>query len=302
MTVGDAIQRYLLYVKTERRMSPATYTVYESELNAFAAFLNGQGIDNVEDIIPQVPRMWQMQCAEQGKAPRSILRMLSSLRGWCRYCRRMGWIHVDFMAKTVSPKCPKSLPVFFREHDAEQIYNQQLFPDTFEGCRDQLILQLLYETGMRRGELVMLCIDAIDVGSATIKVLGKRNKERYIPIENELLQNILHYITLRNELPCEDNRLIVGVNGKPCTGSQIYSVVRKYMSFANADKISPHVFRHSFATHILNQGGDIIAIKELLGHSSLAATEVYTHVSREHLKEAYNHAHPRAGGNGKSQK
>ena len=171
-----------------------------------------------------------------------------------------------------------------------------LFPETFEGIRDSLIIELFYETGMRRAELVGLCDNSIDFENNTIKVLGKRNKERIIPIGIELKQNILYYLDVRyNTIKCDSEKFFVSEKGNPITAKKVGDIVKKYMSLvSNADRISPHILRHSFATHLLNNGADINAIKELLGHSSLAATQVYTHNTIEKLKKIYKSAHPRA--------
>ena len=158
-----------------------------------------------------------------------------------------------------------------------------------------MLLQLLYETGIRRAEVVGMKESSIDFSAKTLKVLGKRDKERIIPLENELLHNIKCYFSLKKENNLENESFFVRKNGKPFKAFDVYQVVKKYMTlFSNADKISPHVFRHSFATHMLNDGANISAIKELLGHTDLAATEIYTHVTRQHMKEVYTHTHPRA--------
>lgn len=295
MKTAEAISLYLDYAVTQRRMSPLTLKAYREELERFDGYLQRLGITDVEDITCREPRQWQASCMQDGAAPRSILRMLAALRGWHKYMRRRGWVETDFMAKVSSPKVPKTQPTFFKEREVERIYDADIFPDTFDGKRDRLLLRLLYETGMRRSEAAGLRLSAIDYSARTIKVLGKRNKERYVPVEDELLKTISDFVALRSTLPCIDDHLFVSENGSPVNGNKIYSIVRRYMSaLSNADHISPHVFRHSFATHILNRGGNIDAIKHLLGHSSLDATEIYTHVTREHLRQAYRHAHPRS--------
>lgn len=295
MKTAEAISLYLDYAATQRRMSPLTLKAYREELERFDGYLQRLGITDVEDITCREPRQWQASCMQDGAAPRSILRMLAALRGWHKYMHRRGWVETDFMAKVSSPKVPKTQPTFFKEREVERIYDADIFPDTFDGKRDRLLLRLLYETGMRRSEAAGLRLSAIDYSARTIKVLGKRNKERYIPVEDELLKTISDFVALRSTLPCIDDHLFVSENGSPVNGNKIYSIVRRYMStLSNADHISPHVFRHSFATHILNRGGNIDAIKHLLGHSSLDATEIYTHVTREHLRQAYRHAHPRS--------
>ena len=199
------------------------------------------------------------------------------------------------MAKVSAPRQPKRLPIFFKEGELEHLYDEGLFPDDFIGRRDRLMLRMLYETGIRRSELAGLKVQEVDFSSLTIKVLGKRNKERIIPIESELAHNISEYIALKEQEKGASEWLFVGRKGGQITPQDIYLTVKKYMPLlSNADRISPHVFRHSFATHILNEGGNIQAIKELLGHEKLETTEIYTHVTREHLKEVYSTAHPRA--------
>ena len=190
---------------------------------------------------------------------------------------------------------PKRLPVFFKESETEHLYDEGLFGTDFTGRRDALMLRMLYETGMRRSELAGLRESSVDFHNLTVKVLGKRNKERLVPIENELAHNISEYIALKRQTVGENEWLFVNAKGRQVSPQTVYQVVRKYMTgLSSADRISPHVFRHSFATHILAEGGNIQAIKELLGHENLATTEVYTHVTREHLKEEYRHAHPRS--------
>ena len=190
---------------------------------------------------------------------------------------------------------PKKLPIFFREAEVAHIYDAGLYPDTFEGERDKLLLRILYETGIRRAEVVGLTESSVDLSAQTIKVLGKRNKERVIPIEFELSHTIANYLTLKHQMSTYDEALLVDAKGRALKYSHVHTIVKRYMSvLSNADRISTHVFRHTFATHMLKEGANIDAIKELLGHSSLDATEVYAHVTLEHLKDTYRHAHPRA--------
>ena len=249
-------------------------------------------------------REWQMGLMNDGEAPGTILKQLAALRAWFKYLRRQGFYDRDIMAKVVPPKLPKRLPVFFRESEVERIYSD-MFPHTYDGEMERLVLRMLYETGMRRSELAMLRLGGIDLSAKSVKVRGKGNKERIIPIENELAQNISRFLALREkkieELKCADeryeatDRLLINGKGRAVSDGMIYLIVKRYMSpISTAERVSPHVFRHSFATHMLNEGANIDAIKELLGHSDLGTTEVYTHVAREHLKETYKHAHPRA--------
>lgn len=304
MKIDEAINRFAKYISVEKRLAATTVQYYVDEVKRFAQYLKLAEIENIEDITAQEVRQWQMSLLEDGEAPGTVIKQIASLRAWFKYLRKQGWLDTDIMARITPPKRPKRLPIFFRESEVEKIYND-IYPEGYDGELHKLVLRLLYETGMRRSELANLPLSSIDLTNKTLKIRGKRNKERFVPIENELANNISRYITLRNkrveELKLEGNaveendHLLLNNRGKAVSDYAIYTIVRHYMDMlSNAERTSPHVFRHSFATHMLNEGANIDAIKELLGHSDLAATEVYTHVTREHLKETYKHAHPRA--------
>ena len=294
MKLRRAIEAYLEHLATEQRRSPNTIITYRTVLEDFANYLEAQDIHSVSEITSNEIRDWQASHAEAGDAANTILKRLTTLRSWFTYMRRQKWVKKDVMAKVSKPKRPHPLPIFFREKEVEKIYNAGLFPDDFEGERDKLLLRILYETGIRRSETIGLTEASIDLRNLSIKVLGKRNKERVIPIENELAQSIQVYLEHKHLLPQYDQQLFVNAKGEAINSHKVYAIVRKYMSaISNADRISPHIFRHTFATHMLNEGANINAIKELLGHASLTATEIYTHVTREHLKDVYKHAHPR---------
>lgn len=303
MKIAEAIQHFADYVATERRLSPTTLHYYVGEVENFGRFLASQQIFDLEEVEAREVRAWQMSLIEAGEAPGTVIKQIAALRAWFKYLRKQKYYDRDIMSKITPPKAPKRLPIFFRESEVEQIYGE--FPDTFQGEMEKLVLRMLYETGMRRSELAMLTVASVDLSALSIKVLGKRNKERIIPIENELAQNIIRYLALRESVLAEKcaehpnveptNRLLITEKGRPVSDGMVYKIVERYMSpISRAERTSPHVFRHTFATHMLNEGADINAIKELLGHSSLNSTEIYTHVSREHLKETYKHAHPRA--------
>lgn len=297
MKIDHTIEAFINYISTERRLAAATVEVYSDTLAQFANLLERLEIEEIEQVTAREVRQFQMELMDRGMAPATVGKMLSAMSTWFKFLRRQKWVTTDVMAKITYPKLPKHLPVFYRESEVEKIYTlgEELFGNDFVGVRDQLILKVLYETGMRRAELVGLTEASFDLTGNTVKVLGKRDKERYIPIENELVHNIRHYLTLKREINACSDTFFVQPDGRPMSMQHVYAVVKRYMSqISNAEKISPHVFRHSFATHMLNEGADIDAIKELLGHANLGVTEIYTHVSREHLKEAYKHAHPRA--------
>lgn len=292
--ISEAIERYITYVSTERRLSAGTVGNYSADLEDLQRFLEPYGIDDVDELTAREVRAWQMEHMERHEAVGTVKRRLSTVRSWLRYLRRYGMVDTDIMAKVSSPRQPKRMPVFFKENETEHLYDEGVFGNDFWGRRDALMLRMLYETGIRRSELVGLKEGAVDMSALTLKVLGKRNKERYIPIESELAHNISEYIALKEQTVGPTEWLFVGKRGARIGVSQVYNVVQRYMKgLSNADRISPHVFRHSFATHILSEGGDLEAIRQLLGHEDLSTTEVYTHVTREHLKEVYRQAHPR---------
>lgn len=302
--IETAIRYFADYVATEKRLAASTRRYYVGEVERFGRYLEAQKIEEVDEVEAYHVRDWQMELMSAGEAVGTVLKQLAALRAWFKYLRRQGYCERDIMAKITPPKTPKRLPVFFREKEVERIY-ADMFPHTFDGEMEKLVLRMLYETGMRRSELAMLRLGGLDLSAGSIKVRGKGDKERIIPIENELAQNISRFLTLREEkieeLKCADehyeetDRLLINGKGRAVSDGMIYLIVKRYMSpITTAERVSPHVFRHSFATHMLNEGANIDAIKELLGHSDLGTTEVYTHVAREHLKETYKHAHPRA--------
>lgn len=302
--IDEAIQRFTDYVSSERRLAEGTVRYYISEVERFGRYLYSQDIHLIEEISAQDVRSWQMSLMEEGEAAGTVTKQIAALRAWFKFLRKKGYTDTDIMVKITPPKRAKRLPIFFREDEVEQIYDD-IYPNDYDGELDKLVLRMLYETGMRRSELANVTLGNINLDELTIKVRGKRNKERIIPIEDELAHNISRFIALRNTMVeklkakkptvANTDRLLVNSKGRVVSDGMIYLIVEKYMApRSNAERTSPHVFRHTFATHMLNEGANIDAIKELLGHSDLAATEVYTHVTREHLKDTYKHAHPRA--------
>ena len=294
MKLEESIERFRDYIATERRMAAGTVHNYCADLEDLARYVAALGVEDLEQLEASDIRAWEMEHLNRKEAAGTVKRRLASVGSWLRFLRHQGLFDRDLMAKVSAPRVPKRLPVFFRESETEHLYDEGLFDNDFTGQRDKLLLRMLYETGIRRSELTGLKESSVDLGALTVKVLGKRNKERIIPIENELAHNISEYITLKHQNGYEGEWLFVNGRGEQMTGNGVYYVVKKYMTgLSHADRISPHVFRHSFATHILDEGGNIRAIQELLGHESLSTTEQYTHVTREHLKEVYRHAHPR---------
>ena len=301
MKIDESITAFINYIAVERRLSALTVESYSAVLSDFSTYLASCDINEVEQLDALAIREWQMQLMEQGNQPRTVKQRLSALRSWHRYLRKMQWIDKDPFLKISAPKADKKLPIFYKESEVEQLYRADLFSDDYIGWRDKIMLRMLYETGMRRAELVGLTESSIDFSGQTVKVLGKRNKERFIPLQQEMLQSIRQYLDIKHkEENGEQAALFLTSGGKPINNETIAAVVKQYMGpISQADRISPHIFRHTFATEMLNEGANIDAVKELLGHASLDATEIYTHVTREHLKEAYKHAHPRSGKNRK---
>lgn len=296
MKIEESITAFINYITVERRLSRLTVESYSHVLNEFAQYLSQQMIDEVEQIDTNSIRQWQMMLMEQGNQPRTVRQRLSALRSWHRYLRRMQWAKQDPFLKIKAPKTDKKLPIFYKEQEVEQLYRADLFGDDYISWRNKIMLRMLYETGMRRAELVGLTESSIDFSGQYVKVLGKRNKERLIPLQQEMLNSLQQYLDIkRNERNGDQPALFLTTKGEPINVGTVTQVVKKYMTpLSNADRISPHIFRHTFATEMLNEGANIDAVKELLGHASLDATEIYTHVTREHLKEAYKHAHPRS--------
>lgn len=296
--IEEAIQRFADHITVEQHLSPTTVRYFVREAEDFAQYLASQEVTDIEKIEPYDVRDWLMVQMEKN-SPATVKKKLAALSAWITYLRKNKYLARDIMAAISAPKTPERLPIFFRESEVEHIYDD-IYPPTYEGALAKLVLRMLYETGMRRSELASLTVQDVNLSKLTIKVLGKGSKERIIPIENELAHNISQYLALRDEKMAEEKaadsrRLLINSKGRPVSDSMIYSIVEQYMpTLSNADRVSPHVFRHTFATHMLNEGADINAVKELLGHSSLDSTEIYTHVSRERLKETYKHAHPRA--------
>jgi len=236
---------------------------------------------------------------DNGVGARSVNRKLTTLRTFFKYMMRQGVLSVDPTAKVKPPKMEKRLPVFLREEQVENLFDEfgNVFPDDFEGKRDRILLEILYNLGVRESELINLKDCDFDFNRNTVRVTGKRNKQRYIPFGDRLKKDILAYVDDRNSEvgPVEDGWLLVRKTGEQLYPVLVWRIVEKYISSVSTlSKRSPHVLRHTFATAMLNNGADIDAVKELLGHANLAATEVYTHTTFDRLRKIYKQAHPRA--------
>jgi integrase/recombinase XerC len=293
----DMLALFLKYLDIEKGYSSNTIRAYGDDIKSFFEF---SGIDfNDNDAVAHIGhraiRAWVSDLISQGISTRSVNRKLSSLRTFFKYLQRQGVLSTNPMNRIVSPKTSKRLPEFVPEADMSKVDNPDLFSDDFEGLRNRLIISMFYYTGMRLSELVGLSTQSVDINSMSIKVLGKGAKERIIPIHPDLKDLIVEYLREKGEKFPNSTSFFVTSKGKPIYQKLVYRIVNYYLTqITTLQKRSPHVLRHSFATHLLNNGADLNAIKELLGHSSLLATQVYTHSSFEKLKKNYNQAHPRA--------
>ncbi|MFT3910685.1 MAG: tyrosine-type recombinase/integrase [Ferruginibacter sp.] len=298
LTPQQHIQSFLDYLKYQKRYSRHTIISYETDLVAFFDYLQLQYQENsVENIKPAFVRSWLAEAKANGISSKTINRKISSLRSFFKQQLKQGTITVSPMATIIAPKINKRLPQFVEEKDIDTLFDHVEFPDDWNGNTERMLINLLYNTGMRKAELISLKENQVDVSNSTIKVLGKGSKERIIPVSKKLIEVLQQYMVLKHNTLVEPDKihLLVNDHGKKLDPKYVYNVVRKYLSLVTTiDKKSPHILRHTFATHLMNNGADLNAVKELLGHSSLAATQVYTHNTIEKLKDVYKKAHPKA--------
>jgi integrase/recombinase XerC len=293
------ITTFLSYLQDEKRASEHTVISYRNDLKQFWSYCQ-QAFPNLEwkEVDTVVIRTWLITLMEEKHTPRTINRKMSALKSFYKYHIRMGVFVTNPMLQVHAPKVRQRLPQFVEEKDMELLFSEDLFVADFTGWRDRTILELFYATGMRLSELRMLTFSDVDLYHNQVKVLGKRNKERIIPFGRTFQQVFTKYVAYYAEIfgaPAQNNLVFVSVKRKLLAPKTIYTIVHKYLDMITTiEKRSPHVLRHTFATHLLNRGAELNTIKELLGHSSLAATQVYTHNSIEKLKSIYQQAHPRA--------
>ncbi|MEQ1554279.1 MAG: tyrosine-type recombinase/integrase [Ferruginibacter sp.] len=289
---------FLEHLRFQKRYSNHTIISYENDLTAFFNFIGSNYTEsNIESIKASYIRSWLASMKEADMASRSLNRKISSLRSFFKYLLKKEIVKVNPVTAIISPKMPKRLPQFVEEKDTKNLFTTISFADGFKGLTEKLLLEILYNTGMRKAELISLCEHQIDVSNSNVKVLGKGNKERLIPISKTLIFNIKYYIAEKRKLfdKQENNVLLISEKGKILDPKYVYNVAKKYLAeVTTIHKKSPHILRHSFATHLMNNGADLNAVKELLGHSSLAATQIYTHNTIEKLKDVYKKAHPKA--------
>jgi integrase/recombinase XerC len=292
------IANFLRYLAYERRYSAHTLTAYEADLGQFEAYLQETyTLADTTAVTHLHLRSWVLALVEGGMSTRSVNRKLATLRSYYKFLLKREAVQQDPTVKVRAPKVQKGLPHFVQEAEMDRLLDNIPFPDTFEGWRDRLVLELLYGTGIRLSELLQLRVSNVNLHEGVIKVLGKRNKERVIPMAKPLQELVGRYIASKaSAFGAESSaHLLVTDKGEQAYPMFVYRLVRKYLgTFTSSEKQSPHVLRHTFATHLLNRGADLNAVKDLLGHSSLAATQVYTHNSMEKLRKVFEQAHPKA--------
>ena len=290
-------QNFLEHLQFQKRYSRHTILSYKTDLIAFSAFMLKEFVDvDITAIKTTYIRTWLASLKENNITSRSINRKISTLRSFFKYLLKNEVVKVNPVTGVISPKVPKRLPQFVSEKDTNTLFTQVQFSEGFKGLTEKLIIQLLYATGMRKAELIALKEYNIDNSNASIKVLGKGNKERIIPVNATVINELKYYCQQKKILFVRNESMDLFVNekGLKLDPKTVYNIVKKYLSkVTTIEKRSPHILRHSFATHLMNNGADLNTVKELLGHSSLAATQVYTHNTIEKLKDVYKKAHPK---------
>ncbi len=299
-TSPSHLNAFLEYLQFQKRYSQHTLIGYKTDLEQFFAYLDSQ-YDSplVADIKTNYVRSWLAEMRSENTSPKSLNRKISSLKSFFKFLLKMGEVQHSPMTTIVAPKVGKRLPSFIEEKGMEKIQTDVKFTDDWVGKTNKLLIDVFYATGIRLSELIGLQEAHIDQSNAQIKVLGKGNKERIIPVSSDIILQLVDYINEKPqlELAIKAPNLFISSKGKPLYPKYVYNVVRSVLSGNNVTTIkkkSPHVLRHTFATHLSNNGADLNAIKELLGHSSLAATQIYTHNTIEKLKDIHKKSHPKA--------
>ena len=290
------IKPFLKYLLQEKRYSEHTVNAYETDLLQFQDYLECIDIElTLDQAGHKMLRAWVVSLIEAEINPRSVNRKIASLRSFYKFLLKREIISENPAAKIRPLKTAKALPDFVLKEEMDNLLDRVEFPIDFEGTRDKLIIELLYGTGMRLSELIHLKHQDVDHFNQSIKVLGKRNKERIIPLTLDNIRLIEAYSKVKEQVEVSEDWLLTTDKGKKCYPMMVYRIVRKYLGYiSKVYKKSPHVLRHTYATHLLNNGADLNAVKDLLGHSSLAATQVYTHNSLDKLKSVFDQAHPKA--------
>ena len=288
---------FLDYLRYERNYSEKTVLAYGEDISQLREFAQEEiGDFNPAEVTPELIREWIVSLMDKGYASTSVNRKLSSLRSFYKFLLKKKVVLVDPLRKITGPKNKKPLPSFLKENEMNRLLDDTDFGEGFEGCRDHLIIEMFYATGIRLSELIGLDDKDVDFSASLLKVTGKRNKQRLIPFGDELKEGMLEYVNVRNEQVLESGgAFFVRKNGERLYKNLVYNLVKRNLSkVVTLKKRSPHVLRHTFATTMLNNEAELGAVKELLGHSGLATTEIYTHTTFEELKKVYKQAHPRA--------
>ncbi|HZW63159.1 MAG TPA: tyrosine-type recombinase/integrase [Flavobacteriaceae bacterium] len=293
-----SLNSFLEYLLLEKKYSKLTINAYQQDIIEFSGFINLEyNTNSIETVNYSQIRSWIVSLVEKGISNRSINRKVSALNSYFKFLLKTESVQVNPLAKHKALKTSKKIQVPFSETEIATVLDELYYENNFEGIRNKLIIELLYSTGIRRIELVELRLKDIDFSNKTLKVLGKRNKERFVPLLEAVMETSKVYLEFRNQLKNISDKevLFLTKNGVKIYETLVYRIINEYFSLASGKvKKSPHILRHSFATHLLNQGADLNAVKELLGHSSLAATQVYTHNSIAELKKVYLNTHPRS--------
>ena len=293
----ELIDNFLLYLSSQKRFSKYTVISYKNDLSSAAKYdLETYEIKDIRKISFFHIRSYIVDLMKNGMSAKSVNRKISSLRSFYKYLVKKSIVDKNPMLKVISPKIPRRLPDYVSKTDIAILFDSISFGNTYCEARNYIIMLLLYNTGMRKSELIGLTDESVDYAQKRIAVVGKGNKQRIIPVTNDLLTKIRKYIQIRNQsFECRESFLLLTDKGKPMYPKLVYNVVNRVLvSMATSTKKSPHILRHTFATHMANNGAELNTIKELLGHASLAATQVYTHNSIEKLKDVYSRSHPKA--------
>lgn len=293
------IDSFINYLAYEKKASAHTVTAYRHDLEQFQEFVSiSFEKQSIEDVGHSEIRAWVIDLVDEGRSSTTVNRKIATLRSFYKFLLRSRLIKKDPTYKLKSLKNPKKLPEFVQESAIESVLEEAVYEATFEGQRDKMIMEFLYQTGVRLSELIGLKWSDLNLIEGSVRVLGKRKKERIIPITSALKRNILSYQKVFEERFLKANQsdyFIVSNQGKQSYPMLVYRTVKHYLDlFAQTSSRSPHILRHTFATHLLNKGADLNAVKDLLGHANLAATQVYTHNSLEKLKAVFEQAHPKA--------
>ena len=292
-----SLQSFISYLLLEKNYSEHTASAYKKDIQSFADFCRDEYVmENIKNVEYNIIRNWIVSLVNADISNRSVNRKVASLKAYYKFLQRIGSIDTNPLAKHKALKTSKKVEVPFSEEEMQRILSQLVFGDNFEGRRDKLIIELLYTTGIRRSELINLKISDVDLAGRSIKVLGKRNKERIVPLLTPTIDLFMSYILYRNTLESilDKEYVFLAKSGNKIYETLVYRIINGYFSKVSSKvKRSPHILRHTFATHLLNKGADLNSVKELLGHSSLASTQVYTHNSIAELKKIHSSTHPR---------